>query len=261
MNDSSSNIAVGFSSNSHEFGVWDLKNSSEQINPLFYFLSTPESNPVLDVPYLLNLEKKEDFSNYALDFSDYDPYLPLSESFLYKNFLSYFTDPLFQHQQKGKQRWLANSKISYCNIGSYFKYKNFINKIICLSPPKGVSSYVLSGQYDRSLILTAGSDKNIRLWSVRDEKASKKSWKSQLVCNVDNNERDYSSFNAGNIEVNVEYIRQEEKKPDSKEKDKKPPLLVPDFHKDNIQDMIFLDRPKGSLIVTGSRDNTIKIWK
>ena len=253
-------LGIGLGSNNHEIGIWNLNSFRENMNPEIYYVSTAEENPIFKIPFLKSCRKSESFSNFNNSFSERSYFDGFSKIFPHNDILSYLSDPLMQNQTSIKEKWLMNSKNCYSNISSYFSSKDMAKKIIFL-PQQGNN-----GKNCDNVMITAGNDRNIRYLNfttdLKYDNHYKKPMKGFHINNVDNKERGYTIERNGDIYICHEFEKKNEKKINGIN-DGQNNFKIDEKagHKDFIQDMIFCDREKGALLITASRDHTVKIWK
>lgn len=260
-------INIGFGSNNHELGFWNVINASQDhLNPLIYLVSTSEENPIFKIPYLSR--KDELFTNFNYKYSERSVYEYFSLMSSYNDVLSFLDDPLMKTQNNIKQAWLEESKYSLSKITRLFEYKNIVKKTVGFCQNAGNSS---NQKALENVLITVGNDRNIRFWTIQNEMKSQYD-KRKLgghINNADGRERLFKQEKNGDILIVHEYEKTLNNfQQQGKEHNESQELLDGQFkydekasHKDNIEDVLFMEREKGALIVTGSRDHTIKVWK
>lgn len=243
-------------------GFWNVLNSSQDyLNPLIYFVSTKEENPIFKVPFLTH--RDESFTNFNYKYSERSIYEYFSLMSCYNDVLSFLDDPLMRTQNHIKQIWLEDSKHSLSKLTKLFEYRNIVKKTIGFSQIAGLSS---SQKAYENVFITAGNDRNLRFWTLQGD--LKGNYHKQRlgghISNADGRERLYKQEKNGDIYIVHEY----EKTLNSYQKDNPVDIFDSGFkydekaaHKDNIEDVLFVEREKGGLVITASRDHTIKIWK
>ena len=259
-------INIGFGSNNHELGFWNVINAAQDnLNPLIYMVSTYEENPIFKIPYLV--KKEESFTNFNYKYSERSVYEYFSLMSSYNDVLSFLDDPLMRTQNNIKQVWLEESKYTLSRITRLFEYKNTVKKSVGFSQISGGSS---NQKTLENVLITVGNDRNIRYWTIQGEMKGQfdKRRLGGHVNNADGRERLFKQEKNGDILIVHEFEKTLNTSVQQGRENESQELWEEGFrydekasHKDNIEDVLFVEREKGALIVTGSRDNTIKVWK
>lgn len=136
--------------------------------------------------------------------------------------------------------------------------------MICL--PQSPCLAQMKSKYFENSIITCGNDRNIRFFPLAndlikyDQYNISKSIKGFRICNTDNNEKSYEQNKVGNLVVLHEFDRTPSS--ESKKEDSSYSIIEKRYHhKDVILDMAYMERQNQGLVITASRDKTIKIWK
>ncbi|EDK32081.2 WD domain, G-beta repeat protein (macronuclear) [Tetrahymena thermophila SB210] len=274
-------LAMSYVSDNHEVAMFNLNEQMvDNIKPAVYMLSTDNYNPIIHNPMLKSINKQENFKNCnkntLKDMMDYDFIPKFSEQV---DVLSYLKDPLMTNQNNIKMKWLEQSNNCFQNIKKIQDCKNYVSKIICL-PSYSSQSYQTIPKAVQNQIITCGNDRNIRLWPMVSDPPSKSNTqldtqiKGFHISNVDDCQRNFSQKKVADVLTLHEYSRtsfqqstvyqQNVKKKSQIEEYNYPTFSQNDkrsCHYDTITDMMYLERDQGALLITGSRDKTIKIWK
>lgn len=246
-------------------GFWDILNSSmDYINPRLYVVSTYEENPIFKIPYLAH--KDEAFTNYNFKYSERSVYEYFSMLSSYNDVLSFLDDPLMKTQSHIKQMWMDESKHCLSRITRLFDYKNLVKKTLVFSQNISAST---SQKTLESVFLTVGNDRNIRYWALQNEGKIAGYDKRKIggvINNADGRERFVKQEKNGDVVILHEYERSLNSIQGSGSKNNSYEEYENKYneraaHKDDIEDILFIEREKGALIVTCSRDHTIKVWK
>ena len=258
-------INIGFGSNNHEIGFFNLINASQDyINPMIYFVSTCEENPIFKIPFLTH--RDEMFTNFNYKYSERSVYEYFSLMSCNNDVLSFLDDPVMKTQNNIKQYWLDESKYCLSKITRLFEYRNIVKKTVGFCQNAGNSSN--NQKTMENVFITVGNDRNIRYWTIQNDiKSSDKRRLGGHINNADGKERLFKQEKNGDIFIIHEY----EKTLNNIQQGKEHGEIEGEAahfkydekaaHKDNIEDVIYVERDKGALIVTASRDHTIKIWK
>jgi len=259
-------INIGFGSNNHELGFWNVINASQDyLNPMVYFVSTYEENPIFKIPFLSH--KDESFMNFNYKYSERSVYEYFSLMSSYNDVLSFLDDPLMKTQNHIKQTWLEESKHCLSKITRLFEYKNIVKKTVGFCQNSSSSN---NQKAMENVFLTVGNDRNIRFWTIQNDVKGQcdKRKIGGHVNNADGKERLFKQEKNGDILIVHEYEKTLNNYQEKGNSTENCDIFEANFkyeekasHKDWIEDVIYVEREKGSLIVTASRDHTIKVWK
>jgi len=250
-----------------------------QKNPDLYLMSTYNSEKENKIAYLKDITKNEVVFNVKNVFEERMFYDFLALRSPIYNILSFYSDPLNQNQNIIKERWLSNTRNVYTNTTKIFQYKNYVKKILSfpkLSQKDLQNSLLLPKDYE-NILVTAGNDLNIRYWNLTTNQ-------HYHINNYDGRKRSYNTISGDINIINETYSRSENEirgQPNGAKtaNDKcfsdfqfkngyslntgssniEKSYLASASHKDVINDMILMDR--NEILVTCSRDHTIKLWK
>ena len=173
--------------------------------------------------------------------------------------LDYFID------ERNPQHWLFKPNHSAESLSKVHMNKNSVHKIVC-TPNFTPSQLRHPSSWHKDLhnvIFTVGSDMNIRYWNLTDEKY-------HHIYNVDGMRRRYQVIESDYLLVREGLTENFEKKSNNLtqsiyEKNGGEEVLRGFHplkhagHRDRINDLLVLE--KNEMIVTCSRDKTIKVWK
>ncbi|KRX03780.1 WD40-repeat-containing domain [Pseudocohnilembus persalinus] len=257
-------VAISYASNNNEVAFFNLDTTQTQ-QASIYMLSTNDQNEIYKSPQLKVLNEKE--GSYSLkDMFNYN-FIPNFTNQV--DVLQYLKDPLVIKQSRLQQEWLDNSKNCYTNISNIYSNENYANKVICYPPHPQQTGF--SNKNQENYILTAGNDRNIRFTPIISDPLKVDPRHQQFVrgfhvCNVENKDKAFKQVKAGDLNVLHEFDKQSLnfKLQNHKKEDIPPSFNKMDkrvFHTDSICDMSLVQRNNGQLLITASRDKTIKIWK
>jgi len=259
-------IGISFGSDYHEVGFWNFSDFNKvNKNPEIYLYSSLNSGAECSPSYLKDVTKSESVFNIRSSFSErrYYDYLAINSPDY--NILSYFDDSIHQSQESQSEKWLQQSKSIYRHASTAFQYRNSAHKIVCLPTfsPRELRNKVIPAKEMQNVILTAGNDMNIRYWNLTSDKFYQ-------VYNVDGKKRSYNCTNTGMLVYQEVFSNDPDKTGFSAYQNKNGcSLPVSNFveknvlaqagHKDTINDILVAE--KNEMLITCSRDKTIKIWK
>lgn len=256
-------------SNNHEIGIYNVLNTdSDYLNPEYYFVSTFEETPTFKIPYLAHRKEEEAFTNSNYRYSERSVYEYFSFHSSYKDIVTFLDDPLIENENKIKSVWFKDSLNSLQKTTDLFKFRNIAKKVMNL-PNEFVYQPANSKNILENVLITAGNDRNIRFWQLQNEVKGQKEVKKnsfQINC-ADGRERAYKQEKSGGITIVHEFEKnknfnsfyEQENNGNLNENGMRFDERI--CHKDAIEDVIYVEREKGVLVVSGSRDSTIKIWK
>lgn len=259
-------IGVSFGSDHHEIGFWNFNDFNKTAkNPEIYFYSSYNAATECSVSYLKDLGKSEYIFNIKNSFAERKHYEYLNINSPVYNTLSYFSDSINKNQYLQREKWLSNSKNIYDNISRTFLYTNSAHKIVCLPnfSPRELRSRLIPAKDTQNIILTAGNDMNLRYWNLSSEKF-------YHISNVDGKKRMYNTNNTGVLVYQETHSNDNDKAGFSNYQNKNgyslnpmnnsdKVLLAQAGHRGPINDIIVVE--KNEMVITCSKDKTIKVWK
>lgn len=261
-------VGVSFGSDYHEVGFWNFSDFNKVYkNPEIYLCSSLNPGAEFSPGYLKDMTKSESIFNISNSFTDrkYYDYLAINSP-LY-NVLSYFGDSINHSQDMQRDRWLSQSKNLYNQTSRAFQYRNSVHKMVCLPnfSPGELKAKVVPGKELQNIIITAGNDMNVRYWNLTNDRF-------YHIYNADGKRRAYNFTNTSILTYQESYSMDPEKTGFSNYQNKngyklnftgsnndKNLLLTQAGHKDVINDVLVAE--KNDMLITCSRDTTIKIWK
>lgn len=270
-------VMLSFGSDYHEMGIYDILDFNRDcLNPEIYFSSLPSNAVENNIIYLKDVTKYESSFNIRNLFSERMHYDFLAIRSPIYNILSFYSDPLNFNQNMQKEKWLSSSTNSYNQTNSLFNHQNCANKL--LSFPKLSNRdlrYPMGVRDAENVIISAGNDMNIRYWNltygkyyhVNNVDFKKRYYHTQTDTLTVINEytgpeietSNYINLNKANSQDMgfSEYQFKNGCKLGTGSYEKN--VLAPAGHKDTITDLIWLEN--NGLLVTCSRDQTIKVWR
>jgi len=180
------------------------------------------------------------------------------------NILNYFSDSIKSSQDLQREKWMASSKNIYSQISRAFTYKNSAHKIVCVPnfSNRELRSNTVPSKDHQNIVFTAGNDLNIRYWNLSTDKC-------YHIHNADGRRRTTRVTNTdiiiyhevGSTEADktgfAPYQYKNGYTLNNGTSDKQ--ILAQAGHKDVINDILVMDR--NEILVTCSRDKTIKVWR
>lgn len=259
-------VGVSFGSDYHEVGFWNFSDFSKNAkNPEMYFYSSPNTSTECNPSYLRDASKSESIFNIRNSFTERKYYDYLAINSPAYDVLNYFSDSINHSQDMQREKWLSSSKNIYNNTSKAFLYRNSVHKIVCLPhfSPRELRSRMVPGKELQNIIFTAGNDMNIRYWNLSTNKFFH-------LYNIDGRKRAYNLTNTDMLVYQEIFSQDNERTGFSSlqnkngcslnvhnPNDKK--VLAQAGHKDVVNDMLVVE--KNDLIITCSKDKTIKVWK
>jgi len=240
--------AVSFGSNYHEVGFWDFnKFENETLSPELYFYALPNAQVECRPAYMKDMKKMEPLFQVKNVLKDKIDYSYMSRQPKMSNISQLFDDPMIELQGKYNEK-------RFSGLGQRgSRYKNSVHKIV--STPSFSSTHMknsITWHKDlQNIVFTAGNDTNIRYWNLTEEQYYQ-------IYNADGRRRDYKVLES-DYTVYKEVIVGGEGMTDSQKKESEYKMLMETGHLDRINDLLVLE--KNEMIVSCSRDKTIKIWK
>lgn len=117
------------------------------------------------------------------------------------------------------------------------------------------------------MLLTVGNDRNIRYWTLQGDGKGlyDKKKAGGMINNADAREKFVKQEKNGDIIILHEYERTlnsvNSLQNANKNEECEYAYSERAAHKDDIEDILFIERERGALVVTASRDHSIKVWK
>lgn len=266
VNSSDALIGISFGSDHHEVGFWNFSDFNKVAkNPEMYIYSSLSSATECSPSYLKDLTKTESIFNIKNSFSErkYYDYLAINSSIY--NVLSYFGDSINHSQDMQREKWLSQSRNIYSHMSRAFQYRNSVHKIVSLPnfSPAELRNKTVPTKEMQNIIITAGNDMNLRYWNMSTEKYYQ-------ISNVDGKKRSYNLTNTDMLIYQEVPSLDPEKTGFSNYQNKNgyslsmtaatdKNFLAQAGHKDVINDVVVSERYE--MLITCSKDKTIKIWK
>ena len=241
--------AVSFGSNYHEVGFWDFnKFENGTLSPELYFYALPDAHVECRPAYMKDMKAMEplfQMKNGLRDKMDYS-YLDRQPKMAAIN--RFFEDSMLNLQGKYTEKRLMGLEQGAA------KYKNSVYKIV--STPNFSSTQMknsITWHKDlQNVVLTTGNDMNIRYWNLTDESYYQ-------IYSMDGKRRDYKVVESDYTVYKEVLVGGNEAMTGSQERARESHVLMQNGHRDRINDLLVLE--KNEMVVSCSRDKTIKIWK
>jgi len=225
------------------------------LSPEIYLYASPSVQSECVPVHLKDHTKFEPIFNLRNSLKSKTEYNDLASQASVNKIVDYFID------ERNPQNWLfnQNKQNSSLNVGN----KNSVHKIVC-TPNFTPSQVKHPSPWHKDLdnvIFTVGSDMNIRYWNITQEKY-------HHIYNIDGMRRRYQMIESDyllireGLKENMEKNNLSKSIYESKEGQKVSRGFDPlkhAGHRDRINDLLVLE--KNEMIVTCSRDKTIKVWK
>lgn len=260
-------VALSFGSDNHEIGVYDLLSSNQEYyNPEIYFTTLPLSFSSEITPlYIKEVTNNLGSRNISTLFSERMRYGQLCNRTSIASFITSYSDVKSKY-------FISNSNLYTQPTGTHNKF-NYANKILSfpIISSGDLSSQTISRDAD-NFIVSGGNDMNIRYWNLSSSSF-------YHISNVDFKKRTYrtstksttmikelvgneiepgggSPFKGGSS-PDRGFSEYQFKNGNAEGYEKNIPIHA--GHKDTINDLVCIENH--GILVSCSRDHTVKVWK